>query len=187
MKKIYLLRHTAVAVPPKHFYGRTDVPLAETFPEEAVRLRNLLPKQLDMPVFSSPLSRCRRLADELFSEYDTDERLLELDFGEWEMKSWEEIPATDRDHYLANFDKVPPPNGELFSDLQARAVNFLDELMAAGHAEAAIVAHSGVIRSLLCHVMKMPLGHLYNFDLAYGSLSTIVKDWKSVRVGQVNV
>lgn len=187
MKKIYLLRHTKVAVAPKHFYGRTDVPLADSFPQEAARIRNLLPEQLELPVWSSPLSRCRRLADALFAHYETDARLLELDFGEWEMKSWEQIDAGQRDHYLANFDKLPPPGGESFRDLQTRAVEFLDELMEMDFETGVVVAHSGVIRSLLCHVMRMPLSHLYRFDVDYGSVSTIVKDRKSTRVGGMNL
>lgn len=187
MKKIYLIRHTKVDVPPKHFYGRTDVPLADSFLQEAGRIRSLLPSELEIPVWSSPLSRCRRLAEELFPKFEMDERLLELDFGDWEMKSWEEVPAAERDHYLANFDTLRPPNGEGFGDLQARSVSLFEEILDLEAPASAIVAHSGVIRALLCHVMQMPLSHLYRFDLSYGSVSSLIKDRKSLRVHQMNI
>ena len=187
MQKIYLVRHTSVKLNGKYFYGRSDVPLAETFPEEAARIRTLLPERLDFPVWSSPLSRCRLLAERLETPFEMDERLLELDFGEWEMKRIEDIPKEERDHFLANFTRVTPPQGERFPDLLTRAASFLDEVMKHDHPEMGIVAHSGVIRSMICHVMGLPLENTYRFGLDYGSVSTLVKDWKGWRVDQINL
>ena len=60
--KVYLIRHTAVDVPSGTCYGQTDVPLKSTFEAEAAQtLRNLNGTLFDH-VYSSPLSRARRLA-----------------------------------------------------------------------------------------------------------------------------
>lgn len=186
MTRIYLIRHTKVALDRGYFYGRSDVALADSFADEASRIKGLLPRREAMPVWSSPLSRCRLLAEELFPAFELDDRLLELDFGDWEMKAFSEVPDAAREHYLSNFDRVSPPNGERFLDLQARAVHLLDDVLEKELPEAAIVAHSGVIRSLLCHVMDVPLSRLYRFDVDYGSVSTLVRDSKSLRVHRVN-
>ncbi len=187
MQRVYLIRHTSVDLNGRYFYGRTDVPLASSFPEEAARIRTLLPEALDFPFWSSPLSRCRFLAERLEVPFETDERLLELNFGHWEMKPFEEIPKDERDHYLANFTRQSPPNGEGFTALQKRAVEFLEEIVDLEHETVGIVAHSGVIRSMLCHVMGLPLENTYRFGLDYGSVSTLVKDWRGLRVDQINL
>lgn len=187
MQRIYLIRHTAVALSGKYFYGQTDVPLAPTFPNEADRIRGLLPDSLDFPFWSSPLSRCQLLAKRLAVPYTVDQRLLELNFGQWEMKPFEEIPTEERDHFLANFTRINPPGGESFPDMQERVVGFLDEILKHEHETVGIFAHSGVIRSMLCHVMGLPLENTYRFGLDYGSVSTLVKDWKGLRVDKINL
>lgn len=187
MQRIYLIRHTSVDLNGSYFYGRTDVPLAPSFPEEATRIRSLLPESLDFPFWSSPLSRCRLLAERLEVPFTTDERLLELDFGQWEMKAIEQIPKQERDHFLANFTRQTPPEGEGFPEMQKRVVEFLEEVVEMKHDTVGIVAHSGVIRSMLCHVMGLPLENTYRFGLGYGSVSTLVKDWKGLRADQINL
>jgi len=183
---IYLIRHTAVDLKGRYFYGRTDVGLKETFPQEVERIRRVLPATLEFPFWASPLSRCRRLADALEINYNLDDRLMELDFGDWEMKEFADIPDEERNHYLANFTTVIPPGGEGYLKLQERSVELLKEVVAHEAPVCGIVAHSGVIRSMVCHVMGLPLEHTYRFGLDYGSVTTLVKDWKGLRVDRLN-
>jgi alpha-ribazole phosphatase len=61
---IYLIRHTEVAVERGVAYGQTDVALADTYDEQRDHLLRHLPEN-PAAVFSSPLSRCRRLAEDL--------------------------------------------------------------------------------------------------------------------------
>ena len=89
--KIYLLRHTRVDVPSGICYGQTDVSLAETFENELAIIKNTLLYVTFEKVYSSPLRRCMRLAKEFSDEIISDARLMELNFGDWENKSWEEI------------------------------------------------------------------------------------------------
>ena len=83
--KIVLVRHTSVALPKEVCYGYTDVPLKETFEEEATVVgRNLEAMGIAFDaVFCSPLSRCRKLA--AFCGYSAvdDSRLMELNFGDF--------------------------------------------------------------------------------------------------------
>ena len=84
---ITAIRHTSVDVPSGICYGKTDVPLASTFRSELESIREKLTDDTFNAVFSSPLSRCTKLAKELFPERQIwiDQRLIELDFGIWEM------------------------------------------------------------------------------------------------------
>ena len=90
--KVYLIRHTAVDVPSGTCYGQTDVPLKSTFETEAAQtLRNLSGTHFDH-VYSSPLSRARRLAGYCgYPDPECDDRLMEINFGKWEMQRFDAI------------------------------------------------------------------------------------------------
>lgn len=92
---LYLIRHTSVDVPAGYSYGQTDVPLRETFEAEAATVKEELNKIAADKVYTSPLSRCVRLATYCgFEDAWKDDRIKELNFGSWEMKSWDEVKAT---------------------------------------------------------------------------------------------
>lgn len=89
---LYLIRHTSVDVPAGYSYGQTDVPLRETFEAEAATVKEELNKIAADKVYTSPLSRCVRLATYCgFEDAWKDDRIKELNFGSWEMKSWDEV------------------------------------------------------------------------------------------------
>jgi alpha-ribazole phosphatase len=186
---IYLIRHTEVAVGRGICYGQADVPLADNFAAQRDRLRALLPDQnIPITLFSSPLSRCRLLAETIRDDIAAgtigfDGRLLELNFGRWEMQPWASIPAAELDGWMADFVTNGPPDGESFRQLADRVGAFWQErivpmaLRSADPASAGpgagpvlIVAHGGVIRALLCLVLGLPLQNAYRLHLDYGSL-----------------
>jgi alpha-ribazole phosphatase len=173
--EIYLIRHTRVDVPPGICYGRSDVPLAKSFEEEAFRIRDNL---ADIPidtVYCSPLERCTRLARYLFGkQYRTDDRLMELNFGEWEMKAWEDIykhplgPA-----WMNNYLNAPCPGGESLPMLVERIKDFLDELSRQPVECCAIVTHAGVIRACRHLIEGDTLEECFAREVVHGSISTI--------------
>ena len=61
--EIYLIRHTSVDVPAGYAYGQTDVPLKPTFEEEAEEVKKGLSDHTFDKVWTSPLTRCVRLAN----------------------------------------------------------------------------------------------------------------------------
>ncbi|WP_373835828.1 histidine phosphatase family protein, partial [Bacteroides heparinolyticus] len=85
--EIILIRHTSVDVPPGVCYGQTDVPLKATFKEEAsVTAENLKEYFPFEHVYTSPLTRCVRLASFCgYPDAEHDNRLMEINFGSWEM------------------------------------------------------------------------------------------------------
>ena len=95
---IYLMRHTAVDVPQGVCYGQTDVPLKPTFETEATQTAaNLQGLSFDK-VYTSPLTRCVRLATFCgYPDAERDDRLKELNFGDWEMHRFDEIADANLD------------------------------------------------------------------------------------------
>ncbi|MBR5350320.1 MAG: histidine phosphatase family protein, partial [Prevotella sp.] len=117
--EVVLVRHTSVKVPKGTCYGWSDVPLADTFIEEATRTKSQLDDIIFDKVFSSPLTRAYRLATFCgYPDATFDERLKEMNMGDWEMRTFEEIEKNDP-HIQEWFDDYmhePTTNGESFPD-----------------------------------------------------------------------
>ena len=83
MINLTFIRHTSVDVPPGVCYGQTDVPLAPSFPEEALIVKDGLAGIHFDEIYCSPLSRCVRLAEYCgFTTPKFDKRLMEMNFGD---------------------------------------------------------------------------------------------------------
>jgi len=140
---LYLVRHPRPLIAPGVCYGQLDV-VAENPAPIVDRLRRELPAGL--PVWSSPLQRCRTLAEALHAAPHIDARLMEMDFGTWEGRPWDEIARAELDAWAADIDGYAPPGGEAPRQLQQRVLACVDELPAGAHL---LVTHAGVIRALL--------------------------------------
>ena len=165
---LHLIRHPAPLVEPGICYGRLDL-AAEDAPAVAAGLRVALPPGL--PVWSSPLRRCRELADLLHPAPVLDARLVEMDFGDWEGCAWDSIPRAELDAWAADVAGYAPPGGESPLALQRRALDFVAGLTVP---EAVIVTHAGVIRTLLAHWQGLPPARWTELVFAYGSCTRVV-------------
>ena len=96
---LHLIRHPRPLVAAGICYGRLDLE-AENATALAASLRAELPT--DLPVWRSPLSRCRALAEALHPQPLIDARLAEMDFGAWEGRSWDTIPRAELDAWAAD-------------------------------------------------------------------------------------
>lgn len=143
-----LIRHTRPAVRPGICYGRTDLDLAPTFPEEAAAvLAKLEPAKA---LVSSPLGRCRALAERIGSAFQLvpsyDRRLQEMDFGRWEGQDWNDIPGMELDAWAADFLHARPHGGESVDAFVERVHEVLAELRQ-DEASRLVVTHAGVIKA----------------------------------------
>jgi len=164
--EIILIRHTSVDVPQGTCYGQTDVPLKDSFEEEASAARAAL--ETYGPVdhaYTSPLSRCTRLAEFCgHADAERDSRILEINFGEWEMKLFDEIDDPHLQEWYADHINVPVTGGESFMMQYRRVCEFLDELRNKPFRRVAVFAHGGVLVSALIYA-----GHVKPED-AFASL-----------------
>ncbi len=143
---VYLIRHTAVDVPQGVCYGQTDVPLKLSFLHEAEETAKQLEGLHFDKVYTSPLTRCIRLATYCgHPEAVRDNRLLEIHFGDWEMKQYDEITDPNLDKWYADYFHVKATHGESFEDVYRRVADFLEELRKQSYRQVAIFAHGGVL------------------------------------------
>lgn len=172
--KVTLIRHTSVDVPKGICYGQTDVPLKESFPEEAAVTRSRIASHRFDRVFTSPLSRCTRLADFCaYPEAIRDERLKELNFGEWEMQRFDEIADPRMQEWFDDYLHVPATGGESFIMQYERVSSFLDEMKAQGHEHIAVFAHGGVLICARIYAGQLTPEEAFNAISPYGAVIEI--------------
>ena len=148
---VYLVRHTAVDVPRGMCYGQTDVPLKETFPQEAAavagRLDAVLPDRsiLDT-VYTSPLSRATRLAEFCgYGDAVRESRIMEINFGEWEGQDYNTIQDPRLQEWFEDYLHVRATGGESFEDQFNRVAEFLKEQKLSGKRNILCFCHGGVL------------------------------------------
>ena len=164
--EVFVSRHTRVSVPSGICYGQTDVALRDTFQEEINQFKNRIPTDLDV-VFSSPLQRCVQVAETFSEEIITDNRLLEMDFGLWEMKAWNDIPQEEIQPWYDDFVFTKTPNGENFEMLFLRLKSFLDELRTKEYQKVLIVTHAGIIRAIWSYLLEIPLQNVFKVPVGF--------------------
>jgi alpha-ribazole phosphatase len=171
--EVYLIRHTTPKVGKGICYGQSDVPLTESFMTEVEQLKKHLPVKFDA-IYTSPLSRCKALTQLLVSEkINEDKRLMEMNFGDWEMRNWDDIEQDILNNWMRDFVNVRVPNGENFIDLYSRIGAFADELTSNSHKTVAIVTHAGAIRSFVAKVLEIPLKNAFKIPVAYSSITKL--------------
>ncbi len=140
------------------FQGQQDVPVNDTGREQARRNGRALGRLIEEPetfdFVASPLSRTRETMEIIRAEmgldpaaYQTDRRLIELNYGDWEGSTLEEMQrihgplslARDRDKWTF----VPPGQGAESYAMQAeRFAPWLSETVR----PTVCVTHGGIIR-----------------------------------------
>ena len=172
--QIYLIRHTKVETDISVCYGQTDVGLADTYMDEFNVIKSKIENLNELKFYSSPLKRCQMLANFLSEgNYTTDNRLKEINLGDWEMKTWEFVQENLFLNWTGDYANVTSPNGESFKDLYDRSSSFYDEVTTNKDQDIAIVAHMGVVRAILAYVLEMPVHKALCIKMEYGGVSKI--------------
>ncbi|GAB4060441.1 histidine phosphatase family protein [Uliginosibacterium sediminicola] len=165
-RRLFLLRHAPVALAEGICYGRSDVALRQPVAEHARAAQAHLPREL--AVFSSPLQRCRLLAEALHPAPQIDARLAEMDFGDWELRSWNEVPREGLDAWARDPLGYSVAGGESGEQVRTRVLAALHEILAANAGDVLIVSHGGPLRFVRAALLGadfmaegFPLGALY--------------------------
>ena len=128
--ELTLIRHTKTDVPPGICYGQSNVGLADSFEDEYILLKEKIKGRKFDKVYSSPLKRCSILAGKLFPDKEIiyDNRLMELNFGDWEIKPWEDIEnSPEGKAWFKNYLELPCPGGESYQDMKNQIGQILFE------------------------------------------------------------
>lgn len=148
----------------RRYQGHSDTPLNERGREQASRNGKALAAEIgdsDVAFFASPLRRATetleiaRLAMGLpVRRYAIDDRLIEIDLGEWNGRTYEEVAAEQPGvHQRRDADKwnFAIPGGESYRDAAVRVRNFLEGLTT----PAVIVGHGASGRILRGYLLGM--------------------------------
>lgn len=172
--EVYLVRHTETVCEKGICYGQADVGLLEPFMEQFEIIKKQIPE--DALIYSSPLQRCTVLADYLSdANYQTDSRLMEMNFGDWEMQNWDAIPQKEINPWMNDFVNVKVPSGESFTELYTRVVDFTEIAFQSDRTKPIVlVTHAGVIRSILCKISDLSLKDAFQNKVDFGQVIKIV-------------
>ncbi len=163
MTQIVLVRHGQTAWNKiERFRGRADIPLDDTGLAQAKATgRRVAEEFRPAGVYSSPLQRAlstaQAVAEPLGQEVRIVERLVDMDFGQWQGLSPLEVkerwPEAAR-AWLKSPDTISFPGGESLEIVRGRATSALHQLIRRHEGQTiAVVAHTVVNRVLLCHVL----------------------------------
>ena len=134
MLSLILTRHGQAASADVMLGGQLDVPLTPQGRHEAEALAQRLAGVRIDRIISSPMLRALETAQTVATgrPVEVDERLRELDYGQWEGLAYDEIEARDP-ALRARWDHDPgsthSPGGESGEDVAARALSFLVDLL----------------------------------------------------------
>jgi alpha-ribazole phosphatase len=169
--ELYLVRHIKPDFPEGTNYGQTDVPLPADHHMLHQAIIRLLPPQYDA-VYSSPLTRCKLLAQAITAGHITDNRLMELNFGKWEGRRWDDIQRDELDTWMADYINLAPPGGESLQMLVDRFTSCIRDLQATQHQRIVVVTHAGIIRSAMHLFNGIPLNQIMMEKVEYGGIYT---------------
>ena len=176
-KVVYLLRHGDTGMTGRYI-GATDISLSRLGVEQVVNSGVLLQEAGIERAFCSPLLRCRQSYDllELGCDYSVEDHLREVNFGLWEKKSFAEIVEKDKrlvDAWVASPENFSFPGGESLVHFRKRLELFITMLDEVSESRLLIVAHGGVIRHLLCLLLKLGFDKYLVFDVQPGRFCSV--------------
>lgn len=175
MTTLYLIRHgEAMGNVQLQFQGKIDKPLTARGLEQT---RYLEQRFASIPVdvlYSSPLNRAYETAAAVSRatgcKIHVEPMLAEIDGGDWEGKSWKELP----DLYPEAFDdwvnhpaRFQAPGGESMEQVYQRAAAILTEIIGRHPGKRiAVATHGCFIRNALCFLLGYPISEMNRVPLA---------------------
>jgi len=168
--------------------GRSDIALSEYGQRAVADLADSWASGAKLDSwYSSPLIRTMQTSQLLrdiiahklpLPQLVTDQRLVELDFGDWEGMTWQTVHeqyAKQMQTWGEDWVNRSPPNGETFGQQSARCIEWMQTIQHQPDSthNAMVVSHGGSIRALLCHCMGWPLTQAMDFQIDPASVTII--------------
>jgi len=182
MTDIWLIRHAEPDASVRGLcYGSLDVALSTTGREQAAQLADRLAKAPLAAIYSSPRLRATRTAEAVAAPHGLSPRICsafrELDFGDFEGRTYDEIAASHAELYrqwMETPTEVQFPNGESFTRMRERVLGAYRPLLATHESQTiAIVTHGGVVRILLADALDIPPRNIFRIAQRYAALCHI--------------
>lgn len=167
----------------QRFQGQSDVSLNEIGRQQANALADrLLAQPIDI-IYASDLQRALETANIIVCRSDCqsdlrlDSRLREANFGDWEGLTYNQIKEKYSNALTAwetDVYKNAPPNGETLEQLTVRTQSMLNDICEKHKDQTVLlVAHGGVLQTMLCLALNLKPTMYWQFHLSPASLSEI--------------
>ena len=175
--KLTLIRHgDTKATLLRLYYGSTDLPL---LPQSAQALAANAARYPKAPrYFTSGMVRTEQTFQAIYGPlpHKILPGLREMDFGRFEMHSYEELKDDpDYCHWCEDSEHLPCPGGEDAQAVLARSLQAVEDLLEAGIDTCGVI-HGGVIALLMMHWFG---GIRYDYSLAPGQGFTVTFSGKA--------
>ena len=158
MSRALFIRHAQTEMAGR-YCGHSDPDLNAQGRAQLSELARLLSAEPLHCVYSSDLQRARITAEAIAANghvpVSIRPALREINFGQWEGMSWEQIEQADGDYarkWMAAFPQLPAPAGESFQGFEARILEEIHQLLDRDSGPIAVVTHAGVLRVVLRHL-----------------------------------
>lgn len=182
-KELILIRHGETDWNLKQrFQGQRDIPLNSSGLEQAAKVGHYLADREIDTIYSSDLIRAYDTALKISNyqqglEIKTRPGLREMNFGEWEGLTYQEIrknyPEIIKKWYQDPIS-AKPPCGESITDFQGRVVDEFNKIIKESNEKNIIVvAHGGTIRIYLASILEMPIRFNWRFEINHCSINII--------------
>jgi len=182
--RIWLIRHGEPAGVRGRCYGKLDVGLSAVGRAQVQAVAECLRAEPLSAIYASPRLRtiesARLVAHPHTCGYREEPGLREIDFGDFEGLTYDEIAARYPDLYrqwMETPTEVQFPHGESFAAMRGRVLQAFEAIQQAHVGQTvALVTHGGVIRILIAWALAMPDPSLFRLaqDFAAMNLLTLV-------------
>jgi alpha-ribazole phosphatase len=182
--RLLLIRHAEPEAEARgRCYGTLDIGVSDEGLRQADRLARALAEVGLAAIYTSPRRRALQTASALGRVHGlapvVDERLCEIDFGDFEGRTYAEIEREHPDlfrRWMETPTEIEFPNGESYERLQARALLALSSILDHHRRDTvAVVTHGGIARAILADCLSIPNAGLFRIDQSYGAISIV--DW----------
>jgi broad specificity phosphatase PhoE len=154
--------------------GRADLELSERGLDQVTRLGTRFPAGSLTAVVTSPLRRAQQTAEAIAAAcrapVEVDERLVELDYGEWDGRALADVPADAWSTWRAD-PNFAPPGGESLVAVTERVGDFCRERLAGGAIVA--VSHVSPIKAAVAWALGVDEHATWRMQLGLATISTI--------------
>jgi broad specificity phosphatase PhoE len=154
--------------------GRLDQDLDEFGQRQAGAVAEMV--QALMPidaVIASPLKRAQQTAASFGLAVETDERFIELSFGDYEGAKHSDVPAEVWQRWQSDYNFVPN-GGESLAALDTRVRSGLDDLAErAAESNVVMVSHVSPMKSAVAWALGVDIGISWNCHLDHASVCRI--------------
>ena len=182
MSQLILVRHGETDHNVEHrFQGHSDLGLNRHGLAQAKALREHLAEVNFTHILCSDLQRAAQTAETIAERHEVevipDPVLREMDFGEWEGLTYEEIEKSyprELADWREDMANHPPPGGEMLEDFTDRVRQPLDAILGGCMQDKVlIVSHGGVLQVMCCLALGLPASSYWQFRIELASISAI--------------